>query len=227
MLTRFVVSLSVAAALAMASSAVAEESGHGAGTGPAAPSAHGSPAAPAAPAHGGGHGGTEINPLDFQRDLALWTAVVFLVLMAILWRFAWGPIADSLDKREQRIADQIAAAEQANVDARKLLEEYQGKLTDSEAEVRGILDQGRRDAEEAGRRILETTRNEARREKERAVREIDAAAGEALKELAERSADLAIELAGKIVESTIDRADHARLIEQAVAGFAKIQPGKN
>jgi len=198
MLTRFVVSL--ADVLAMVPAAIAAE---------------------------GGHGGAEINPLDFQSDLAIWTAVVFLVLMAILWKFAWRPITEALDKREQRIADQIASAEQANVDARKLLEDYHRKLGDSEAEVRAILEQGRRDAEEAGRRILETTRDEARREKDRAVREIDAAAGEALQELAERSADLAIELAKKIVQTKIDRADHAQLIEQAVADFSKIQPGKN
>jgi F-type H+-transporting ATPase subunit b len=198
MLTRFVVSL--AALLAMAPAAIAAE---------------------------GGHGGGEVNPLDIKPDLAFWTLVVFLALMAILWKFAWRPIAEALDKRERRIADQIASAEQANVDARKILDDYHRKLSDSEAEVRKILEQGRRDAEEAGRRMLEATRDEARREKERAVREIDAAAGEALKELAERSADLAVDLARKIVQSKIDRADHAQLIEQAVAGLAKIQPGKN
>ncbi len=198
MLTRFVVSL--AALLAMAPAAIAAE---------------------------GGQGGGEVNPLDIKPDLAIWTLVVFLVLLAILWKFAWRPIAEALDKRERRIADQIASAEQANVDARKILDDYQRKLSDSEGEVRKILEQGRRDAEEAGRRMLEATRDEVRRDKERAVREIDAAADEAVKELAERSADLAIELAGKIVQTKIDRADHAQLIEQAVAGFAKIQPGKN
>ena len=58
----------------------------------------------------GGEGAAEINPLAFQQDLALWTAVVFLVLLAILWRFAWGPVAGGLDKRERQIADQIAFA---------------------------------------------------------------------------------------------------------------------
>jgi len=225
MLIRFVLSLAAAALLATAARGTAAESDHRSATGTASAD---SPASPStASAQGSGHGGGEINPLDFQSDLAVWTAVVFLVLLAALWKFAWRPIAEALDNREQRIANQIASAEQANVDARRLLDEYQRKLSDSEAEVRKILEQGRRDAEEAGRRMLEATRDEARREKERAVREIDAAAGEALKDLAERSADLAVELAKKIVQTKIDRADHAQLIEQAVAGFAKIQPGKN
>ncbi len=170
---------------------------------------------------------SEINPLDWQSDLALFTALVFLVLLAILWKFAWGPIAEALAKREQRIADQISAAEQANTEARQILAEYQGKLAGSEAEVREILDRGRREAEELGRQMLDKTRQDAQHEKERALREIDAATADAVKELAARSADLAIELAGKIIQSKVDRAEHARLVEQAVAGFAKIEPGKN
>ena len=44
---------------------------------------------------------TAINPLEFKTDLALWTAVVFLLLLAVLWKFAWGPLAEGLDKRER------------------------------------------------------------------------------------------------------------------------------
>jgi len=153
--------------------------------------------------------------------------VVFLVLMGLLWRYAWGPIAQGLDNREKRIAGQISSAEQANAEARRLLQEYQAKLAGSETEVRAIIERGRREAEDLGRELLDKTRQEARREKERALREIDDATAGALKELAERSADLAVELAGKIVQAKVDRAEHARLVEQAVAGFGKLPPGKN
>ena len=225
MWTRLVFGLALAAALAVAARGLAAESGHGPKPGPAAP-AHDTTPEPAA--HGqGGQGGSEIDPLDFQKNLAIWTLVVFLVLMAVLWRFAWGPIADGLDKREHRIADQIGAAEQANTEARQILAEYQDKLAGSETEVREILDRGRREAEDLGRQMLDKTRQDADRERERALREIDAATADALKELAARSADLAIELAGKIIRAKVDRAEHARLVEQALAGFAKIEPGKN
>jgi F-type H+-transporting ATPase subunit b len=223
MLTRFVFGLAVAAALAAATTGLAAASEHGPKSGPAA---QGPTPAPAAPTEGG-HGGAEINPLDFQTDLAIWTAVVFVVLLAVLWKFAWGPISEALDQREHRIADQIAAAEQANTEARQILTEYQDRLAGSESEVREILDRGRREAEEVGRQMLDKTRQDAEREKQRALREIDAATADALKELAGRSADLAIDLAGKIVRAKVDRAEHARLVEQAVAGFAKIEPGKN
>ena len=96
-----------------------------------------------------------------ETDLALWTAVVFLCLLAILWKFAWGPLAAALDRRERGIADQIAEAEAANQKAKDVLADYQQKLADAKDEVRGILDQGRRDAEKLGRELLDKAKEEA------------------------------------------------------------------
>jgi F-type H+-transporting ATPase subunit b len=219
MLIRCVFGLAAVIALAGVPAVLAAEGSHTSGLEAPLPPDHGAPA--------GGRGEAAMNPLDFKADLAIWTAVVFLVLMAVLGKFAWGPIAEALDKREQRIAEQIASAEQANADARKMLAEYEAKLRGSEADVREIIERGRREAEDLGRQMLDKTREEAQHEKQRALREIDAATAGAIKELAERSADLAIQLAGKIVQAKVDRADPARLIEQAVAGFAKVEPGKN
>ena len=55
-------------------------------------------------AEGAGHGQPDLNPLDWKTDLALWTGAVFVALLFVLGKFAWGPIADGLDKREQRVA---------------------------------------------------------------------------------------------------------------------------
>ncbi len=113
--------------------------------------------------------GDEANLLDWKSDLAIWTAVVFVVLLAVLWKFAWKPIAEGLDKREKQMADQIAEAERNNRDARQLLADYQQKLAASQGEVRGILDQARREAEQLGREMLEKARDEGRAEHARAL----------------------------------------------------------
>lgn len=197
--------------------------------GATAADAHAAPAA-----HGAAHGGAAeqgdepANPLSsFKTDLAIWTAVVFLVLFFILWKLAWGPIADGLDKRERYIAAQIAQAEKNNVDARQLLEEHQKKLAGAQGEVRGILDQARREAEQAGREMIEKARVEAQREQQKAIREIEQASAGAQKELAERSAALAVTLAGKIVGAKLQPSDHAALIARAVADFAQTKPSNN
>jgi F-type H+-transporting ATPase subunit b len=163
-------------------------------------------------------------PMSWQQvkgDLTIWTAAVFLLLMFILWKFAWGPLAEGLDKRERHIADQIFQANEANQKAKDLLADYEKKLADSQNEVRAILEKGRRDADQVGRDMLEKAKADAKAEGERMLKQIDAATTSAIKELADRSAALAVDLAGKIVHARLNPKDHAKLIEQAVAGFAE------
>jgi F-type H+-transporting ATPase subunit b len=161
-----------------------------------------------------------VAPSAWKLDLAIWTAVVFLCLLAILWAFAWRPITEGLDKREQSVADQIAQAATANKQAKGLLAEYERKLAAAANQVRTMIEQGRRDADAAGHELIDKAKEEAKAEYQRAVHQIDAATAAAIKELAGRSATLAVELAGKIVRTQLNPSDHARLIQEAVEGFA-------
>jgi F-type H+-transporting ATPase subunit b len=169
--------------------------------------------------HEGGHDATP-NPLSWSNELAIWTGVVFVILFAVLWRYAWGPIVDGLTKREQRVADQIAQAEHANQQAKDTLAQYELRLAQAADDVRKLVDEGRRQAEQTGRELIDKAKAEAQAEQQRALRQIDAATTSALKELADRSAELAVDLAGKIVHAKLNARDHAQLIEEAVAGFA-------
>jgi F-type H+-transporting ATPase subunit b len=172
-----------------------------------------------------------LNPItfhgvNFQGDMAVWTAIVFLVVLGILWRFAWGPIAQGLAKREQEIASEIAEAHRGHEEAKQLLVDYEKKLAAAKDEVRGILEQGRRHAEEISRQMIERAKEDAAAERQRALGEIESATAGALKELAERSATLATDLAGKILRARLKPQDHARLVADAVAKFASGGNGK-
>ena len=185
-----------------------------------------STAVPAFAAEAGGGGADALNPVtvegyNFRGDLALWTLVVFLVVLAILSKYAWGPIVEGLKKREDAIAGQITEAQRKNDEARQLLAEYEKKLADAAAEVRGLIEQGRRDAETLGKQLIGKAREEAGIEHQRAVQRIESATSAALEELAQRSATLAVELAGKIVGAQLKPADHSRLIDQAVTAFTQ------
>jgi F-type H+-transporting ATPase subunit b len=201
----------------------------------APPLAGGAAAANPSPAAHGEHassasGDETPNPLawkEFKADLAIWTAVVFLVLLVVLWLGGWGRLAQGLDRREEAIAGQIAQAEEANRQAKELLARYEQKLADAKQEVRALLEEARRHADERGREMLDQARQEAEAEHQRALREIDKATAGALKELAQRSATLAVELAGKILQANLTPQDHQHLIEQAVANFARQGPSNN
>jgi F-type H+-transporting ATPase subunit b len=164
-------------------------------------------------------------PLAWDTDLAIWSAVVFLLVLLVLYKLAWGPLADGLNKREKHIADQIAQANAANKQAQDLLAGHQAKLADAAQEVRAILDKARNEAEQAAREREAKADADAKARLERAEKEIAAATSAAVKELADRSAKLAVDLAGKIVRAKINPKDHAQLIEQAVSGFDVTKQG--
>ncbi len=152
-------------------------------------------------------------------DLAIVTAIVFLVLLAVLGKFAWGPIVEMLDRREKAIADEIAMAKQQNEQAKQLLADHEARLAGTADEVRRILDDARRDADEHKQNILAEAQQAASAEKTRAVREIEAAKNSALQSIAQKSVDTAVDLAGKIVQRQLNSDDHAALIGEALQRF--------
>ncbi len=180
--------------------------------------AHGEHAGEHDAAHGA-HAPVNTSPVELDPDLAVYTLVVFVILFVILSKFAWKPIAEALDRRERLIAEQIAAAERSQQEARRMLTEYEQKLAVAQDEVRGILDEARRDAVTTGQEIVAKAASEAEAEKNRALRDIDTAKVQAVKELSEQSARLAVMLAGKIVSSELDQNRHSQLISDALARF--------
>lgn len=162
-----------------------------------------------------------LNPLTWKTDLALWTGVIFLLLVLILWKFAFGPIAKALDAREQAMLDKVNNAEKANADAKELLNQYQQKLADSEREVRQMLDEAKVEAKKVGEGIIAGAKAAADEEHQKALKEIETASDNALASLAAKSAELATDLAGKILKEKINPADHARLINGAISEFSK------
>lgn len=168
--------------------------------------------------HGGG-GHSNVDPLSIDIDLAFCTLIVFVLLLVVLRKFAWGPIAKGLDERERTIAEHIAFAEASQEEGRRLLAQYESKLQGAQDEVRAIMEEARRLADQAHQEMMDKARSEATAEIERARHEIATAKDQALIELAQSSANHAVELAGKILGKTLNAGEHRQLIESSLAGF--------
>ena len=166
------------------------------------------------------------NPLGIDADLAVWTAVVFLVLFAVLAKFAWGPIAEALDKREKHIADNIEAARRRDEDSRQLLAEYERKLASAADQVRSMLDEARQDAERTKQEIVAEAKSAAQGEHQRAIRDIRTATDAAVEELSQRSADLAVELAGKMISTKLTPEERSKLVKDSLSKFASAAPSR-
>lgn len=159
------------------------------------------------------------SPAWFQTDLALWSFAVFVLLMLLLTRFAWKPIMDGLEKREQGIADTIAATQRAHDDAKRMLESYERRLAEASDEVRGLLEEARRDAEATKQAIVTEARKAAEDEQARAKREIGLATDDALSKIAERAGELAVDVAGKFLRQKLSADDQQQLIRDSVASI--------
>jgi F-type H+-transporting ATPase subunit b len=173
-------------------------------------------------AHDLGHGNASAqleSPADFRTDLAIYTFVVFLLLLAILAKLAWPKISEALLEREKRIEANIAAAEAKHDDAKRLLAEHEARLAGAAAEVRALLEEARRDAESTKEEIIDEARAAAQVERNRAIRDIETAADHALKDMAETSANLAVELAGRVIRESINPAKQQELVRSALASL--------
>lgn len=159
------------------------------------------------------------SPLSFDPDLSIFTAIVFVILLIVLGKFAWGPIMEGLEKRELAIAHNIAEAERTNREARELLLSYEKRIGEANAEVRELIEQGRRSAETQSQAIVHAAEQAATGEKNRAIAAIGAAKEAALRELAGKSVDTAIDLAKRVLRSEISPEKHRELIGETLAQF--------
>jgi len=167
--------------------------------------------------HGAHSEGVNPNPLTIDPDLAVFTAIIFLMLLAFLGKFAWKPIMEGLEKRESAIEQQIESANQNAAQAEATLRDYEAKLAAAADEVKSVIAEARRDAEVAREKIVAEAQATAQRERERSIADIEVAKNLALDEVAKIGADLAVDLAGKIVHDELDRGKHAQLISDALS----------
>jgi F-type H+-transporting ATPase subunit b len=163
----------------------------------------------------------------FAGDLgnAIWTVVVFLVVLVVLGKFAWGPLLAGLQERERFIHDSLAQAKADREAAEARLREYEARLAQARAEATAIVEEGRRDAESVKARIEAKAREEAERMIERARREIGIATDTAVKDLYGLAGRLATDAASRIIRRELSGADHERLVAEAIASIESGEAG--
>ncbi len=161
-------------------------------------------------------GGPKYELLTIDGMTALWTIIVFLVLLIVLRSAAWKPIQKVLIDRETFIADSLQQAKKDREQAEARLKEYTEKLEAARMEATAIVAEGRRDAEVVKRTIEEDARAEAAATVERAKREIAVATDTAVKQLYSLSAGLATNVASRIIRKELNAAEHERLIAESI-----------
>lgn len=164
--------------------------------------------------------GGGIDPLHVSADLALWTLIIFGGLLFLLGKFAWKPIIEGLNAREQGIADKIDSADKAEQQAQSNLQQYESKLASAHDEAAAVMAEAKTDANVAKEKIIAEANEEATRTRQRALADVEAAKSAAVRELAESSVNTAVGLASSIVGRSLTVDDHAKLIADSVERFS-------
>jgi F-type H+-transporting ATPase subunit b len=158
------------------------------------------------------------NPLiSVTPGLMIWTIVCFLITLFVLKRYAFGPIQKMIDDRRERIRQSIEEAEHARAEARRLLEEHRSLIGQAKGEAEQILAEARRVSEAQRRRVKEETDADRQRRLEETRRQIEAETQRALAQIRAEVADLTLVATAKVTGKVLDKKDHRRLIEEAVA----------
>ena len=148
-----------------------------------------------------------------EPGLAVWTIVVFLLVLGILKKFAWGPILGALDAREQGIRNSIDEARNMRAESEKLLEEHRKQLEEARREAQEIVAEGRSNAERLGREIQDKARQEGERIVERARAEIERERDAALAQIREESVELALAAASRLLRERLDEERDRTLVK--------------
>lgn len=147
---------------------------------------------------------------------ALFQLVAFIILLALLKKFAWGPLVGMMKKREDHIAGQIDAAEKNRAEAEKLLEEQRALLKEARQEAQNLIDNAKKQGEHQRDQIINAAREESERMKEQAKREIEQQKENAVAAIREQVASLSVMIASKVIEKELTAEDQEKLINDYI-----------
>ncbi|MCY6369819.1 F0F1 ATP synthase subunit B [Clostridium ganghwense] len=147
----------------------------------------------------------------------LYTIINFMILYFILNRFLFKPVNKTIDSRKNEIQSNIKQAEEDRKQAEFLKNENENKIKESKAQGKKLVEDYKVKAEKVSQEIIGEAHVEAEKIIERATKEIKRQKEKVEDEIKDNTINLAIQLASKALEESIDEEKHRQLIEDFIA----------
>ena len=157
------------------------------------------------------------NPIFPATNELLWGGFAFIVLFGLFSWKGYPAVKGAMDARTAKIQGSLDEAENAKVEAENVLAEYQRQLADAKAESSRIIEEARAQAETVKRDLIARAETEAAELRQRNAEAVAGERDRVMGELQGQVAALAIELAEKVVEASLDRDTNTRLIESYIS----------
>jgi F-type H+-transporting ATPase subunit b len=165
--------------------------------------------------------GVEGGILSIDVTLLWSTIVLFLLFAWVLGKFAWRPLLRIVDEREGSIRDSVESAERAAAEARDLLAQHQEMVRQAGREREEILARALKEADQVRGEVVGKARTEAEQLVARARDQIEREKTQAIGDLRAQVADIAIEAAAKIVQSSLTPEAQKKLVDDYIASLPR------
>jgi F-type H+-transporting ATPase subunit b len=146
----------------------------------------------------------------------IWTIAVFVVLLLVLRKFAWKPILEALQNREDGIRNNISEAEKSRLDAQDLLQQYKTQLDQARKEAQKMISDASTKAEAIHQERKKELETESRAIIEKARLEIEQERHKVVQELRGEVVEIALTAAGKVIGQALQAEDHRALIDREI-----------
>jgi F-type H+-transporting ATPase subunit b len=156
-----------------------------------------------------------VNPIHIDLTLVA-QALSFLLLVYILRRYAWNPLMDMMEQRQNLIESNIAQAEKERQQAEQIKREYQEEMRKARQEAQEVIAKATKMSEERAAEILAVAHEEAEKIKKSAILDIERERDRAIAQVQAQVADLSVTVAEKIIRKNLDVKGQEDLIEQFI-----------
>ena len=160
--------------------------------------------------------------MKFQELVTLvpWTFVAqilnLFIQMYLIKRFLLNPVHKILDERRAKADASIAEAEKAKTEAITMKEDYEKSIADAKNTANEILTSAQKTAQAQSDQILQEAASAAAAMKEKASRDIEQEKKKAISDIKNEIGDMAVGIAGKVIEREVNEEDHKKLIDEFI-----------
>lgn len=152
-----------------------------------------------------------------------WTCLFTLVNLFILYKFMkkllFKPVQNMIDSRQKEIDDLYADADRSKAEAEALKTQYEGQLSEANAERERILKAAHQRAQQQQETMLREAQEQAARTLKRADEQIELEKKQARNELKNEVSDMAVQIAGAVLARDVKPAEHEALIDSFIDGL--------
>lgn len=151
---------------------------------------------------------------EFSLGLFVWQTLLFVGLLLLLKKYAWGPILNAVNEREEGIKNALSAADDAKKEMENLQADNQKLLKEARAEREAML----KEARELKNKIIDDAKAEAQIEANKLVAQAQAAISAekkaAVAELKSQVAEISISIAEKVLKDELsNKSKQEKLVE--------------